>query len=611
MADLVTILIQPDGTRVAVAPGTLVSDVTHEADIDLHLPCAGRGTCGKCRFTVISGSVSDPSATEIDALNEAELAAGIRLACQTRVLGDAVVSVPVSTRVIGTKSLDGELVRSVSLEPNVRQVAVKLDLPALEDQRSDFDRLAQALRLDVPRIHACPPALQNLPAALRSDGFQVVASVVGSRLVDVRAGCDAPRTLGVAVDIGTTTVVAYVVDLLTGRQLAAAASYNEQGRHGADVISRIEYSNSHEDGLEELRRLAVETVNDVISKALAECGCSAESIYEVTVVGNTAMNHLFMGLDPRYVAQAPYIPVSSRPQELLPADAGLNMHPRGNVFCLPVIAGFVGADTVGVILATDMVERTRPVLAVDIGTNGEVALWTGKKLLVTSCAAGPAFEGAQIEHGMRAAPGAIEHIQIVDGEISVQTIEGHEPVGICGSGLFDALAVALELGVVDQGGRFANGSLPEDMPTTTRERIVGEGNDSRFILSALDAQRPVYLSQRDVRELQLAKGAVRAAIELLLQFSDLTADDLDEILLAGAFGNYIDPASALRMGMLPQVPLERIKGVGNAAGAGALLALVSRDERKAAVEIAASAEHIELSRRPEFQMAFMETMMFP
>lgn len=611
MADQIAVLIQPDGLHVLADRGTLVSDITHDADIDLHLPCAGRGTCGKCRFTVIEGSVSEPTDAERKVLDESDLAQGVRLACQTRVLGDAVILVPATARVIGTKSLDGELVRPVALEPNVRQIPVKLDLPALEDQRSDFDRLATALEPLVPRLHACPPALQRLPEALRADDFQVVASVVGSRLVDVHPGLEPPRTLGVAVDIGTTTVVAYVVDLLTGKQLSAAAAYNEQGRHGADVISRIEYSNSHEGGLEELRELVVGTVNGVIDRALEGCDCRHEEIYEVTVVGNTAMNHLFMGLDPRYVAQAPYIPVSSRPQELRPADAGLRMNPRGNVFCLPVIAGFVGADTVGVILATDMIERPRPVLAVDIGTNGEVALWTGKKLLVTSCAAGPAFEGAQIEHGMRAAPGAIEHISIDGDDITVQTIDGQEPVGICGSGLFDALAVALELGVVDQGGRFANGSLPEGMSAATQARIVGEGNDRRFLLSALDAARPVYLSQRDVRELQLAKGAVRAAIELLLQFSDLRVDDLDEILLAGAFGNYIDPASALRMGMLPPVPLERIKGVGNAAGAGALLALISKEERRTSVQIAASAEHIELSRRPEFQMAFMETMMFP
>jgi len=311
------------------------------------------------------------------------------------------------------------------------------------------------------------------------------------------------------------------------------------------------------------------------------------------------------------VALAPYVPVSSRAQELRPVDAGIEMHPRGNVYCLPIMAGFVGADTVGVILATDMLRRDHPVLAVDIGTNGELALWTGEKLMVTSCAAGPAFEGAQIEHGMRAAPGAIERIAAVNGGIEIKTIDDVDAIGICGSGLFDAMAVVLDLGVVDASGRFVNGDLPEEMPEDVRERIVGEGNDRRFIFSDLNGDRPVCLCQRDVRELQLAKGAVRAAIELLLKYSDLEPDDLGEVLLAGAFGNYIDPRSALRMGMLPDVPLERIKGVGNAAGAGALLALSSMQERATAEKLAAEAEHIELSRRPDFQTAFMETMMFP
>jgi uncharacterized 2Fe-2S/4Fe-4S cluster protein (DUF4445 family) len=328
------------------------------------------------------------------------------------------------------------------------------------------------------------------------------------------------------------------------------------------------------------------------------------------VVGNTAMNHLFMGLDPRYVAQAPYVPVSALPQELRQSDAGIVMHPRGNVFCLPVIAGFVGADTVAVILATDMLKRDKPTLAVDIGTNGEIALWTGDGLLVASCAAGPAFEGAQIEHGMRAAPGAIEHISIVDGDVELKTIDNQPPVGICGSGLFDAMAVLLELGVVDSSGRFSDKN-PDSWPAQIGRRILGAGNERRFVFSDPDADGHVCLSQRDVRELQLAKGAVRAAIELLLEHAGLQSDDLDEIVLAGAFGNYINPRSAVRIGMLPDLPLGLIKGVGNAAGAGALLALICLDEREDANQIAASAEHLELSRSPQFQMAFMETMLFP
>lgn len=602
---------EPDGIEAALAASISVAQAAHGAGLGLHLPCGGRGKCGKCRVTVLAGDVSAPTAEERAALGEAELARGVRLACQALVLGDAVIHVPPETRVVGTKALDGDLVRPVTLRPNVQQVPVRPAPPALEDQRADFDRLADALAGVVPALEPTAHALRKLPGALREGEAEVVASVVGTRLVDVHSGGRPPRTCGVAVDIGTTTVVAYLVDLLTGEQMAASAAHNEQGRRGADVISRIEHCNAHPGGLDELRGLVLQTVNRVISQALAQGGCRAEDIYEVVVVGNTTMNHLFLGLDPRHLAQAPYVPVSARAVELSPTEAGIAMHPGGNVLCLPVIAGFVGADTVGVLLATELTERAHPALAVDIGTNGEVALWSGEKLLVASCAAGPAFEGAQIEHGMRAAPGAIEHVALGNGGLQIQTIDGAPPVGICGSGLFDAMAVLLEVGAVEPSGRFVDGAPDAPVDPAARERLVGEGNERRFIFAHDQAGAPIHLSQRDVRELQLAKGAVRAAIDLLLGLAGLGAADLGEVLLAGAFGNYISPASALRMGLLPGVPPERIKGVGNAAGAGALLALISMDERARAVQLAATAEHVELSRRPDFQMAFMETMLFP
>lgn len=611
MSQEITVRFEPEGTEAAASASVLISEAAHAAGVPLHLPCGGRGRCGKCRVTVLAGQVCEPTAEEQELLDPEDLARGVRLACQARLESDAVVEVPLETRVIGTKALDGDLVRPVPLKPNVRQVAVTVPKPTVEDQRADFDRLADALASAAPGLRPSLAVLQELPAVLRAGSYEVVASLVGPRLVGLHAGHDRPRACGVAVDIGTTTVVAYVLDLTLGRTVATAAAYNQQGRHGADVISRIEFSNTRPDGLAELRDLVVGTINSVISQALARGGYGPEEVYEVTVVGNTAMNHLFLGLDPRYLAQAPYVPVSARALELRPDEARLHMHPQGRVFCLPVIAGFVGADTVGMILATEIVERSTPTMAVDIGTNGEVALWSGERLLVASCAAGPAFEGVQIEFGMRAGPGAIEHVWAEDGDLRLQTIDDAPAAGICGSGLFDAMAVALDLGVVGPSGRFADGELPAGTPDAVRERVQGEGNARRLVLTPPGAEKPVWFSQRDVRELQLAKGAVRAATTLLLELGGVKPEDLSEVLLAGAFGNYINPRSALRMGLLPDIPLERIKGVGNAAGAGALLALMSTQERARAVEVAAGADHIELSRRPEFQAAFMETMMFP
>lgn len=611
MSAMVSVRFEPDGLECKVPAGTLVSDAAHEAGLSLHLPCAGRGRCGKCKVNLVSGELSAPESAELAALTAEELAAGVRLSCQAKVAEDVVVQLPPEAHVVGTKSLDGDLVRPVALDPEARQIPLSLGKPSLEDQRSDFDRVADALAATVPDLHGCPAALGMLSSELRKGDFQVTAALVGSRLVDVVAGDEPPPTYGAAVDIGTTTVVVYLANLLTGELVSAAAAYNEQGRHGADVISRIEHCNKNGSGLNQMRQLAIQSINGALAEALERCECGAEEIYEVTVVGNTAMAHLFIGMDPRHLAEAPYVPVSVRAQALRPTEAGLSMHPRGNVFVLPSIAGFVGADTVGVLLATDIAERGHPVLAVDIGTNGELALWSGKELLVASCAAGPAFEGAQLEFGMRAAPGAVEKVCIGTDDIEVSTIEERPVVGICGSGLFDVMAVLLELGVVEPSGRFREDELPPSVPEAIRRRLVGEGRERRFLLGDVDAGCPVCLSQGDVRELQLAKGAVKAAADLLLQEAGLKAEELGEVLLAGAFGNYINPLSAMRMGLLPAVPTERIRGVGNAAGAGALLALLSREERHRAVELARGARHLELSRRPEFQMAFMETILFP
>jgi uncharacterized 2Fe-2S/4Fe-4S cluster protein (DUF4445 family) len=325
------------------------------------------------------------------------------------------------------------------------------------------------------------------------------------------------------------------------------------------------------------------------------------------------MEHLFLGLSPRNLARAPYISVIDEPLRLGARDAGLRINPGGEVFLLPNIAGWVGADTVGALLATRLAESPGPALAIDMGTNGEVMLWSGKETIVCSTAAGPAFEGAQIQDGMRAARGAIEHVRATEEGIVVRTIENRPAVGICGSGLLDALAVLLDLGVVDSAGRMADEARAAELPEVYRTRLSGAGNDRCFELVEGDrtaSGEPIVLTQRDVRQLQLAKGAMRAGVEVLLTEAGLEAEDLDRILLAGAFGAYIDRRSAVRVGLVPG-PLSRIRAVGNAAGAGAVLALASTMEREQATRIARTARHLELSARADFQMQFMETMLFP
>lgn len=607
----VRVTFAPGGATVVVPAGELLLSAAVAAGLPLSAPCGGRGRCGKCKVKILKGECRPPGEEELAVLEPDELAEGIRLACQAYVETDLEVFVTPEHEVVGKKPLEDDLLEGLEPQPAVRQLAVTLPRPSLDDQRSDFQRLSDALpdgTLTRPALHA----LWALPRVLRENEFQVSAIVRDQKLLEVCCPARACHPLGAAVDIGTTTVVAYLVDLVTGEHIGSGAAHNPQGQHGADVISRTEYAKTSPNGLTRLQQEAAGVVNQVLAQALESAEAGPDRLYEVVVVGNTCMHHLFLGLDPRYIAEAPYIPVHTDCMVVDPHDVGVRMHPEGRVLLLPVIAGYVGADTVGVILGTRIMEQTRPVLAIDIGTNGEVVLWTGERLLCASCAAGPAFEGAQIEHGMRAAPGAIATVDLPNGDLVVETIDQRPAVGICGSGLFDAMAAVLNGGLVDMMGRMAADDKLASLPEALARRLEGEGHLRRVVLATGEqaAGRPVHLTQKDVREIQLAKGAVRAAVELLLKEAGLTVGDLEAVLLAGAFGNYIRPESALRIGMLPPMEAARIRGVGNAAGAGAMMALLSVEERRRACEVAGHAQHLELAQRADFQQTFMETMLF-
>ena len=609
----VRVTFAPGGATVVVPAGELLLSAAVSAGLPLSAPCGGHGRCGKCKVQILEGECHPPEDRERQVLSTEELTSGTRLACQATVASDLRVWVAPDQEVIGKKPLEDALLQGLEPDPVVKYTAVSLPKPSMQDQRSDFGRLCDELDGTIAVREASLRALWALPQALRDNDFKVAVTAREGRLLEVAGSTHSLHPLGAAVDIGTTTVVAYLVDLVTGEHVGSGAAHNPQGQHGADVISRTEYTKTAPDGLGRLQREAVGVVNQVLAQALESYGAGPERVFEVTVVGNTCMHHMFLGLDPRYIAEAPYIPVNAGGMVVDPSELGIRMHAAGRVVTLPVIAGYVGADTVGLILATRLTERQQPTLAIDIGTNGEVVLWTGERLLCASCAAGPAFEGAQIEHGMRAAPGAIATVDLSDGDLRIATIGELPAVGICGSGLLDAMAVLLEAGLVDVMGRMAGEDKLEDLPPALAQRLEGEGHLRRVVLaraSQAQAERPVYLSQKDVREVQLAKGAVRAAVELLLKDAGLAVGDLAEVLLAGAFGNYIRPQSALRIGMLPPMDPARVRGVGNAAGAGAMMALISAERRQAACAIAETADHLELARRPDFQQTFMETMLF-
>jgi len=414
----------------------------------------------------------------------------------------------------------------------------------------------------------------------------------------------AKRILGMAVDIGTTTVVAKLLDMAQAETIATAAALNPQIRFGDDVISRITHG-SDEEGLAELHKTIIDCINQLIGEVCGQASIQPLDIYEVCIVANTTMNHIFLNLPIAQLGHAPYRAHSLDAHDIAPETLGLNMNPQGNIHAVENIAGFVGADTIGVGLAVDIASAEEMTLAVDIGTNGEIILGTKDNLLAASCAAGPAFEGARIAQGGRAAEGAIEAVVINGDDIDIDVIGDAPARSICGSGLIDAVAVMLELGVIDNTGRFAT---PANLAPAVAARVTEVNGQPAFILA--QGQTPVILTQKDIRETQLAKAAIRAGIKLLQKNLGVEDNDIRHIYLAGAFGNYISPANAKRIGLLPDVPLERIQSIGNAAAIGAQMALISNQSRKAAADLAQKIKYVEIAHEPDFQDVYADSMFF-
>jgi len=421
---------------------------------------------------------------------------------------------------------------------------------------------------------------------------------------------DGAQVYGVAVDLGTTTAVASLWDLIKGTPMGTVSATNIQNIYGADVISRITYCAENEKGLLRLQEKAVQLINGLVDDLCSEAGIAGTGIYRLTVVGNTTMTHLLAGLDPTGLAQKPFTPVVLRGMELAAQDLGIRIAARAQIHILPNIAAFLGSDVVAVVLAARLNRGDSYRLAIDIGTNGEIILAGRGQMAACSTAAGPAFEGARIKYGMRAALGAIEKVTIGD-DVLIETIGGHKARGICGSGLIDAVAEMVKAGIIDPGGKIIAPDQAGHLPPGLLKRLGREESGTYFILAfpedtALDGS--VKLTQKDVRELQLAKGAIKAGIQILLAEQGVTLDDLDQVLLAGAFGNYINPASALAIGLFPPVKPDKIESVGNAAGLGAQMALLSESMREEAENIARAVKHIDLSSHKDFQKLFIDAL---
>ena len=608
------VVFQPDGRTLYVPDGQTLLAAAQAAGIHLEAPCGGKGTCGGCRV-IIAKDAPPPSAACRRELAGEEIRRNMRLACQMHVHSGLRVVIPEETRLGNQKILTDGVERAVPLAPNVRKVAVRLPPPAVSDQRADGDRLLDSLaQAGAPDLTIDVKTLRDLPERLRALDFHPAVVAIGGEVVSVDRPSATEACYGIAFDIGTTTLVGYLTDLVTGRLAAVASRANPQTAYGDDVIARIEYCGTTRNGERTLQTLVVDAMNEMVAEACRRAAIKPTMVYEATMVGNTTMNHLLLRLPVKQIALAPFVAASASAHEVAAKDVGLKIHPLGRIYTAPLIASFVGADTVGVILATGMHESRRLRMAIDIGTNGEIVLGTSERLLACSTAAGPAFEGARIRYGMRAATGAIDRVDIVDEKVVLHTIDDAPAAGLCGTGLIDAVAALVESGVVGANGMMRSAADLAAVRPALARRIVGADGDTGFRLAdkkETESGHPILLTQKDVREVQLAKGAMAAGAATLLEEFGAAIGDVEEILLAGAFGNFIRPDRALAIGLLPRVAAEKVKFVGNAAGTGARMLLANRNLRQVADGVARGVEHVELSQRPDFQMRFAEAMFFP
>jgi uncharacterized 2Fe-2S/4Fe-4S cluster protein (DUF4445 family) len=596
--------------QVRVPPGVSVFDSASWNGIAIDSTCGGHGTCHKCKVRL---DVRTPiSRHDRRTFSDAELDNGWRLACLATATQDLQVEVPpLTTR---PKAATVGVGRQVILRPAVQKRYVELDDPSLSDQRTDLARLTDAIE-DL-EVTADLAVLRRLPKVLREADFKVTAVVVDEALIDVEPGDTSEQRYAVAFDLGTTTVVATLLDLGTGTPVAVASRLNKQQPFGGDVITRISATMMDPDALERLQALAGETLDELAQQVCTEGGVDPGRVYEVAIAGNATMTALALGIDPEPLGVAPFVMSVDQPPAVLAADLGVHLHPRARAALFPALGAYVGGDIVAGMLATGMDRDKRTRLFIDVGTNCEIVLSNGDTIVSTAAPAGPAFEGGAIRCGMRAAEGAIEVVKLgVDGTVELAVIGDTEPKGICGSALVDVVAELVKVGLLDHSGRFVPDEVAADIAPGLAERLARIGEERVFVLHRpapeTDVAETVYLSQRDVRELQFAKAAISTGWTLLLEQLGLEAGDLQQVLLAGSFGSYLSPASAIRIGLVPKLPVLRIVSAGNVAGEGAKMALLSLRERTGAATLLEEVEYVELSDRPEFNDRFVDLLAFP
>ncbi|MFX0078868.1 MAG: ASKHA domain-containing protein [Candidatus Hermodarchaeota archaeon] len=609
----IIVIFEPEGRKVITVLGASIFDTASNVGVDIRSECGGKGTCGKCRVIIRERkAVTEITEVERNHLSQSEIDSGYRLACCTQLKRNITILVPQESRVGERKIQVTGLEKLVQLSPSVTKYYLDLKKPTLGDARPDYERILDFLKNEyrIKKLDIESGILKTLPSFLRQTDWKITVTIWNSqKIIAVEEGDTSNRILGLAIDIGTSKIVGCIVDLTNGKTLGVGFVENPQIIHGEDIVTRIAFATDSEKKLGILQGLAFEGINEVIHDGCAQAGVDFHNIYEVTIAGNTAMHHLFLGVQPKFLALSPFTPSISQSINLPAREVNLNIHPQANVYVLPIIAGFVGADAVANILSTGIYESKRLSLLLDIGTNTEVFVGNSEDIVSCSCASGPAFEGVHIKHGMKAVTGAIERVRInpdSDYDVEYGTIGDAEPRGICGSAMVDIIAELARCGIINRRGQY-------DLKVRT-PRLKTVNNNVEFVIVRENESatgREIAVTQKDINEIQLAKAAIYTGCWILMRENNLKSKDLDQVLLAGAFGSYINPKSAMMIGLVPEVPIEKIKFVGNTALSGAKMTLISQEARKMAENLSHKIRYLELTSDPDFNSEFANAMFIP
>lgn len=593
------ITVYPSGESFSYEVGKTLLELLLEQKYFVDNPCNGKGVCGKCRIKIRGGHVSEPCATEVKMISETDLKAGIRLSCLVKPTEDLEVELLQKER--KHEVLTSGYVPEFEFDTDVKKQVIEIRKPTLSDQTPYEDQVKEQTGATKFEIH-------TLMAAAFEPGV-ATAVLHGDSVIGVESGDTTDKLYGVAIDIGTTTVVCTVIDMLTGKELASASMINAQKHFGLDVLTRITYEIEHkETGVADLQKALVDSINAMLEEACQKANVQKEHIYEIAVGANCTMMHTLLGVDATPIGKAPYAPMFTGAKDILASEIGLQAAKGARLYCLPSVSAYIGADIVAGAYVCELQKQKENVLFIDIGTNGEIVLSKGGKLLCCSCAAGPALEGMNISSGMRAAEGAIEDVKITENGIELKVIGDEEPSGICGSGILAVVKELLRVGLVRKEGAFIKKNKLDE--TDYRYPMLQlNGIKREFIM--VDGEEQLLITQGDVRQVQLAKGAILSGFIALLNKAGITMDDLDKVMIAGQFGAHLPADSLTGTGILPEEVKDKLVYVGNSSKTGAYMALMSTQAKREMEELASHMDYMELGATEGYERLFSDCLIFP